>query len=152
MTIIQDTREQTPIKFTGVEVAVRKLDFGDYGCHLSDDHFVPVVWERKSVGDLFGTLSSGYDRFKCEIIRCQEAKFRMILLIEGTLTKVARGTKHSSRSGESVLAQTMTLFVKYGIIPVFAKDPEEAAKYITLFYTAYEKKYWVDKNSNNNTF
>lgn len=147
MTIIQDSREQTPFKFIDINVEVKKLDVGDYSCVLSDGFVVPVVFERKSVCDLYGTLSSGYDRFKNEIIRSQDLGLRMILIIEGTLTKVSKGIKHSKRDPESLLAQTFTLFCKYGIIPVFCKDAEEAAKYITLFYQAYEKKYLINKNS-----
>ncbi len=144
-----DTREQTAIKFNGIETLRTKLDFADYSCVLSDGFVVPVVFERKSVNDLYGTLSSGYDRFKAEIIRCQQANFRMILIIEGTLTKVSRGIKHSKRSPDSLLSQVFTLFCKYGIIPVFCKDPDEAAQYITLFYQAYEKKYLINKNQQN---
>jgi ERCC4-type nuclease len=146
MLIRVDTREQTPLKFECETVTI-KLDFADYSCVLSDGYVVPVVFERKSVADLYGTMAAGYSRFKNEIIRCQEAKFRMILLIEGSLTKVSKGIKHSQRNPESLLAQVFTLWVKYGIFPVFAKDPEEAAKYILLFYTAYEKKYLLNRNT-----
>ena len=146
MIIRRDTREQLPLKFD-CETQITKLDFGDYSCVLSDGYVVPVVFERKSVGDLFGTLSSGYDRFKNEIIRCQEAKFKMILLIEGSLTKVGKGIKHSKRNGDSVLSQVFTLFCKYGIFPAFCKDPTEASQYVQHFFMAYEKKYLIRKNS-----
>lgn len=149
MKIIRDTREQRGLEFSGIEVVDKKLDFADYGCVLEDGHIVPINFERKSVADLFCTLTGGYDRFKCEIIRCQEAKFRMILIIEGTLTKVGKGIKHSKRPPEALLSQVFTLFVRYKIIPVFCKDPQEASRYITLFYKAYEKNYLIEKNSKN---
>jgi len=147
MKIQVDTREQNFIVFPPeIEVFHKKLDFGDYGCELADGHVVPIVFERKSINDLYGTMSSGYSRFKCEIVRCQEAKFRMILLIEGTLTKVGKGIKHSARNPDSLLDQVMTLFVRYKIIPVFSKDPVEASRFVTLFYKAYEKNYYINKN------
>lgn len=148
MIIIRDTREQAKLLFSSeIEVIDKKLDFGDYGCELADGHVVPIVFERKSVNDLFGTLTSGYDRFKAEIIRSQEAKCRMILIIEGTITKVGKGIKHSKRNPDSLLDQIFTLFVRYKIIPVFAKDPMEASRWITLFYKAYEKNYYINKNT-----
>ena len=147
MIIRVDTREQAELKFEGIEVVKTKLDFADYSCVLSDGFVVPIVFERKSIGDLFGTLSSGYERFKREVMRCREARFKMFVIVEGSLLKVSKGTKHSSRSGDSVLSQLFTIFVKYGVFPVFCKDASEASKYVELFYTAYEKKYWVEKNS-----
>lgn len=147
MHITIDTREQTPLKFIGVETSSKKIDFGDYSCILSDGHVVPVVFERKSVCDLFGTMSVGYERFRNEINRCKESNFKMIIIIEGVLTKVSKGISHSCRSGDSVLSQLFTIWIKYDITPVFCKDQEESSKFITLFYTAFEKKYWVEKNS-----
>lgn len=148
MIIIRDTREQAKLLFSPeIEVIDKKLDFGDYGCELADGHVVPIVFERKSVNDLFGTLTSGYDRFKAEIIRCQEAKFRMFILIEGSLTKVGKGTKHCKRNPCALLDQLFTIFVKYKIIPVFCKDPSEASRWILLFYKAYEKNYYINKNA-----
>ena len=148
MILIRDTREQSKLLFPSeIEVIDKKLDFGDYGCELSDGHFVPIVHERKSINDIFGTLGQGYDRFKREIIRCQEAKFRMILLIEGTLTKVGKGIKHSARNPDSLLDQIFTLFVRYKIIPVFAKDPTEASRWITLFYSLCYRDWETDRKS-----
>lgn len=147
MRLIRDTREQRGLEFpSDIEVIDKKLDFGDYGCELADGHMVPLVFERKSVGDLFGTLTSGYDRFKAEIIRCQEAKFRMFIIVEGTLTKVGKGVKHCKRNPDALLDQLFTIFVKYKIIPVFCKDPAEASRWIYLFYKAYEKNYYINKN------
>jgi len=148
MKILRDTREQNLLIFPGIEVIDKKLDFADYGCELVDGSVVPIVFERKGISDLYGTMSSGYERFKREIERCKEAKFSMIIIIEGTLTKVSKGIKHSKRNPESLLSQIFSIFVKYRIIPVFAKDPTEAAKFITLFYTAYEKHYLLTKAGN----
>ncbi len=146
MKILIDSREQKKLEFIGIETVVKKLDFCDYSCQLNDYFIVPIYFERKTQSDLMGTLTQGYSRFKDEIIRCQEAKCKMIIIIEATLTKVSKGIKHSTRSGDSVLSQLMTIFVKYGIIPVFCKDAAESAKYITMFYKAYEKNYIIKKN------
>lgn len=145
MKIIIDTRERKPLVLTEVQTVVKKLDFGDYACILEDGYIIPVVFERKSVTDLFGTLSNGYDRFKHEIMRCQDQRAKMVLIIEGSLSKVAKGIKHSQRDPASLLAQVFTLFVKYGIFPVFCKNPEEASQFIVLFYKAFEKNYIINK-------
>jgi ERCC4-type nuclease len=150
MLIVRDTREQAKLLFPSeIEVIDKKLDFGDYGCELADGHVVPLVFERKGLGDFWQTLTANYDRFRNEIIRCQEAKFRMFLIVEASLTKVGKGYKHSKRDAESILAQTMTIFCKYKIMPIFCNNPAEASRWIYLFYKAYEKNYYINKNDKN---
>lgn len=67
MTIIIDTREQTPWNLAsfGCDVKVAKLDAGDYA--LEGDAGFAI--ERKSLNDFLGTVSSGWDRFRREIGR-----------------------------------------------------------------------------------
>lgn len=146
MKIIIDTREKTPLSFSGVETQIQKLDVADYACVLADGHFVPIVMERKSKSDLFSTLTHQYDRFRNEIIRSQESKLRMMIIIEASLSSVMRGVKHSQRSPDSLLSQLYTLFCKYRVMPVFCKNAEEASHYIMFFYKAYEKNYYINKN------
>lgn len=78
--IYVDTREQKPLKFNR-PIEVKTLKFGDYafsssqascGCHI----------ERKSLTDLIGTISGGYERFHNEIKRAQEAEAYLVVLVE----------------------------------------------------------------------
>jgi ERCC4-type nuclease len=94
MKIIVDTREQLPLEFQHhyiTEVINTKLEVGDYGCQLENGYRIPICFERKSISDLFGTLSAGYKRFKKEILRAKEAKVVLVIIIEGTLLKSSKG-------------------------------------------------------------
>ena len=66
MTIIIDNREQKPLEFS-VPTKRGTLAVGDYRAEFSDGSVSQVVFERKSINDLYGTLSKGYSRFKREI-------------------------------------------------------------------------------------
>lgn len=70
-----DTREQNILPFPNMKL--EKLNFGDYTIEDSN-----VFIERKSLNDFVGTLSSGFERFKREIERCQEANSYLVILIE----------------------------------------------------------------------
>jgi len=86
VTIITDTREQTPLDFAqfaayGIETERGKLHAGDYSVKGYEHH---VFIERKSLKDLVGTLTNGRKRFLREIydrgsfVPCKH------LVIEGT--------------------------------------------------------------------
>jgi len=149
--IIIDTREQKPLKFNNEqisEIVSQKLDFGDYACVFEDGHMPAVYFERKSISDLFGTMGVGYKRFKKEIIRAQEAKADMFIIVEGSLTQVRKGYKHSKMKGISMVRKLYTLWVRYGIMPIFCIDANEAAEYITQFYIGCGREYvrgWSEK-------
>lgn len=148
MIILVDTREQNILEFSNsyiTEVKKVKLDVGDYGCQFADGYIPPVFYERKSIGDLFGTLGQGYGRFKNEIIRARENGYTLIIIIEGGLLKVLKGYKHSTIEGITIVRKLFTLWVKYGILPVFCKDREEMSEYIMQFYISIGKKYVKDK-------
>jgi hypothetical protein len=86
--IIIDTREQAPLTFADFKTISQKLDEGDYG--LEDEELSGKTRiERKSVGDLYGTLSTmGYDRFVRELVRAKAKKVKMLVLVEGTFEQV----------------------------------------------------------------
>jgi len=69
LTIIEDSREQTPLDFApyeafGVAVERRKLRTGDYSVAGYEHHF---AIERKSLNDLVSTLTHGRERFTREV-------------------------------------------------------------------------------------
>ena len=137
MQILVDSREQSPLKFksdTITDVITTKLNVGDYGCKFKDGFSPPVFFERKALGDLFSTLTSGYKRFKKEILRAGETNTQLILIIEGTLSKVLNGTKYCRVEGKTIVKTIFTLWVKYNLIPVFCKDRTEMSRFITEYY------------------
>lgn len=75
--IICDTREQNLLRFKNIQI--EKLDYGDYYCHTGNN---PVSIERKSLIDLVGTISQGYERFQKEIDRCKADNNYLIVVIE----------------------------------------------------------------------
>lgn len=84
LSVLRDTREQKPLDFKG-EVVVSKLDFGDYVCA---SHYRKVFVERKSLVDLCGTLSQGFERFQREIERAGEMESYLVVCVEELLTAV----------------------------------------------------------------
>ncbi len=143
MQIIVDSREQRPLVF-GCDFIVKKLHVGDYGAAFKEGHLHEVVWERKSIADLFGTLTFGYDRFRKEITRAEKAKIRLIIAIEGTKEKVLLGYKHSSRDPVSIIKQLETIEKKYGVKAVFFASRISMQNYIAdYYYEEYQR--WLDR-------
>lgn len=76
--IVADTREQKPLEPFVLEKGERvylpvvraKLDEGDYAI---EGHEQTIFIERKSVEDLYGTITQGRDRFCAELLRVIEA-------------------------------------------------------------------------------
>lgn len=79
MRILQDTREQYPLKFD-IPLTVQKLACGDY-CP-NNEFFCDLFIERKSLQDLAGTLTSGLERFEREIERAVNLGFYLVVLVE----------------------------------------------------------------------
>ena len=113
---------------------------GDYAAWFEDGHVSTTVFERKSIGDLFSTMGTGYKRFKREMARAELNGTEIILIVEGTFSKVFKGYKHSKLIGISILRKLFTLWLKYGIVPVFCKDRKEMAEYIETYYYATNKR------------
>lgn len=147
MRILIDTREQEPLIFKHKsikETIIKGMNVGDY-CAITDCGFqFPMVFERKSINDLYGTLSQGYARFTKEIERAKEKNIQIIIIVEGSLTRILQGCGYSQRTPESIVYQIFTIWVRHGIQTIFCKDRDDASEYITQFYIAHEKEY-LDK-------
>lgn len=129
MVIVIDSREQVPLDFTVggsvSRVETRGVPFGDYWCEFEGGQEMPICWERKSIPDLFGTLTSGMERFKREIARANENNFKMIIAIEGTLSEVLVGAPHSSVEGKTIVKTLNTLWVKYDVPHLYFPNRSE---------------------------
>lgn len=145
MIILIDSREQLALEFPKAkETRNVCLKVGDYSACFYEDHQISIVFERKSIADLYGTLSAGYERFRREIDRAKKNNIRLIIIVEGTLSKVLKGYCHSSRNAISIVYQLFTLRARHNIETVFCKDREEMSEYISQFYIAHFKE-WQDK-------
>lgn len=144
--MIVDTREQSELVFalrppvTGI--VHRALEVGDYAVEFEDGLVPPIRFERKSLGDLYGTMTSGYPRWKRLMQRAQAAKLDLWLLVEEPLRTVWAGTPHSTWSGDSMLAKLFTLQVRYRLPIIFCQDRGEMARWIVEYASAVGRE-WV---------
>lgn len=149
MTILIDSREQDPLLFStieGIDISKETIDVGDYSARISGE-VVPVRIERKSIADLFGSFSSGYDNEKKKIGRAKEAGYKYILAIEGTIFDVRQGhsyTKngelmHSKKDGLSQVKQLMTMYHKGYFDIWWCRSRQEMAFMIVQYFLAVEK-------------
>ncbi|MCQ9207649.1 MAG: hypothetical protein NG740_07205 [Omnitrophica bacterium] len=141
--LIIDSREQKPLAFykSSVRVVTKKLDYGDYRMKFLDGKLADTVFERKTIPDLFGTMTKNHERFKKEMKKAHSDGVLMILIVEGSLSKVAKGIKHSKIQGISIIRTVFSLWVRYGVIPAFVENRFEAAEFIIQYFMAeYRKK------------
>lgn len=139
--IFIDTREQKPLTFTAEyikSITVTKLPYGDYGAKLNGVK-IPVVFERKSLSDLCGTLGKGYARFKRELNLAIKDEVLIVIIIEVDLLKVLAGHKRSKMSGIGMVRTLFTLLIRYKIPFVTCKNREEMSLYISEFFYSYAK-------------
>lgn len=145
MIVLVDTREQAPLEFK-VAGNVSKIEnigllFGDYQAMLEDGTTVPLAFERKSVADLYSTLTHGIDRFKRELERAKAHNFQLYLIIEGSLNEVLEGVGHSKVEPASLVKTIFTFKVKYGLHPVFCSDRDEMRRYMIETWEAFGRNF-----------
>ena len=122
------------------------LSIGDYCVRYKDAHQPPIFFERKSIPDLFGTMGKGYRRFRKEVMRSKDNKSELIIIIEGTVTDILRGTKYSQIDGLKILRTILSVWDKYKVVSVFCRDRKECATFIAEYYCAYARNRLRNKN------
>ena len=130
-TIIEDSREQTPLSFDGirgVNVVRQGLKTGDYSIQGYEDK---ICFERKSVPDLVGTLIRGHERFLREMDRMKTYEVKYIL-IEHTAGAVYR---YCDRHGwemkfDTIIQSLLAYAYHYGVRIRFCKDRDDMTRYI----------------------
>ena len=142
LTINIDTREKIPLDFSSQKIIDKQvsasLPYGDYCCEYNKT-LLPVVFDRKSLGDLFGTLGKGHKRFMREVGRAKADKVKLIIIVEKSLTAVRKGYRYSKMPGLSVLRQLFTLLHKHDVGFVTCKNREEMEMYIAEYFYSYVK-------------
>lgn len=131
LTIIEDTREQTPLDFTGhrgVESVRSGLKTGDYSVQGYEDQ---ICFERKSVPDLVGTLIGGHERFLREMDRMKDYQVKYIL-VEHTAGTVYR---YCERHGweykfDTIIQSLLAYAYHYQVRVRFCKDRDDMTQYI----------------------
>lgn len=137
MKILVDTREILPLAFKDVVVERKKLDVGDYMAVLPDGSIPPISFERKSLSDLYGTMTRGYKRFKREVARAKESNTGLIVIVEGSISDV--WAIDMGFSGQALVKKLFTLRVRYKLETVFCEGRVDMARYIQEFFAAVER-------------
>jgi len=147
-TIIVDTREQQPLAFPGWKVERLGLWAGDYGLRGFSADEVPgglprmgIAVERKSIPDLYSTMTNGRERFEKEIKRLQYFDFAAIV-IGGEPNTLRAYCKETFRQGdpEAVLASLRSFQINDGIHVEWAGDPEGAAYIVGEWFRLFAQR------------
>jgi ERCC4-type nuclease len=137
------------------------LKTGDYSVIGSDgaSYENSIAVERKSIGDLIGSLTGGHDRFKRELERGSELEFFMIL-IEGSYSSLRDdsydGHEHHKWKGLSIIKMLWTLKLRYGVNFVFTNGRIESERMLKDVFRAFldskEKNRKIFKDANSVSF
>jgi ERCC4-type nuclease len=148
MIVLCDTREQKRLDFSefpGVtSTRVQKLDFGDYCVEFEGKLAgmkAPIVVERKSLGDLWGTMTSGYPRFRREMERAKEAKTKLVLAVEANYADVLQGFDRSEFTGDSMVQKLATLWAKYDVETWYAGSRKLMARMVYEAFASIGRHY-----------
>ena len=141
--ILEDTRETKPLNFSRFKhvdyTQSQCLPVGDYACVINGGSLSNVYFERKSKGDLWGTMTSGYKRFKVEYNKSIELGIKLVLIIEAPIEDIASGFTYNSGNGiykpskvagSSMCKKLETLRVKHGLEVVYCNGQKGMRRYI----------------------
>jgi len=113
-----DSREQRPQLHVSIPWVVCALPAGDYAA-LGYESEIAV--ERKSLADLFGSVTRDNARFQRELEKLAKYTFAAVV-IEGSQRDLMRGVRYSQIPGGRVLSTCATLEAKHGVPFHFATD------------------------------
>ena len=131
-TLLQDSREQTPLIFPTLKSIVASLPTGDYSIAGMENE---VCLERKSLADFIACVGVERDRFMRECHRLMAYPFRRIIIV-GERSDIEQGNYRSKMSAASILATITTIEVRYNI-PIIFTESQESAALIVETYARY---------------
>lgn len=124
-TIIIDTGEQRPWKFSNLPSERGTLDTGDYSVR-GLEHLIAV--ERKGLPDLLGCVGGQRDRFRRELQRLKGFRFRC-LVVEASYAALEAGGWRSKIQPAAVLGSLASWQSEYSLPVMLAGDHESAARF-----------------------
>lgn len=120
-TVLVDTREQAPWRFTGIEddngkpliisTSVIGLATGDYSIGGMENS---IAIERKSFSDFRSSITAERDRFEREMIRLSEMEYAAIV-IEADWRELLQPDPNSKVSPKSIARTIQSWSVRYGV-------------------------------------
>jgi ERCC4-type nuclease len=126
--IAVDTREQSPFPLLGFATMRKTLRTGDYSILGLEDR---VTIERKSYNDIWGSMSTGRQRFERCVKRLAEYE-RAAIVIECGLTQLATPHPQIQRTTPaSVVGGLISWSCQYRL-PIFWADTREQAERVTV--------------------
>lgn len=135
-----DNREQCPWSFaglpswTGEPIAPDQVEWGtlktaDYSVKGFESK---IGLERKSVDDLFGTLSFGRDRFAREVERAKDLDF-FAVIVEGSLDQLSQGHSRLTRfTGSACVRTVLSWSIRFPWVRWFFGGNRDGARLIGL--------------------
>ena len=147
-----DSREQNPIPFkvggSITSVLTVGLPYGDYWASTqnkdgSEGQDIPIQFERKSMQDLYQTLSNedGIRLHKDKIRKAEEMDCKLYCIIEGSLSEAYKGVGYSQVEPEPLVKRIFTFKVKYGFEPIFCNNREEMMHYMLETWEAFGRNF-----------
>jgi ERCC4-type nuclease len=139
MTILIDTREQLPLKFTSWDWVCLKE--GDYTTAKLLNHF---HIERKSPQDLYGSIIQNHMRFRREILRAIDKNIKLVIYVECTNSKFIekkwpQGDKRKV-SSETLGKIIRTLQRHYDLEFVWCKNRKQMVEMVLKRFRKEERK------------
>ena len=97
--------------------------------------------ERKAVGDLYGTMTGGYERFQKELDKANEACAYIVVVVEGDFETVKDYPNHTGGrvkiSPEFIFHRVRELIQKYDHIQfLFTKNRDDSTEAIKKIFTS----------------
>jgi ERCC4-type nuclease len=135
LTFLIDSREQLPFRFgpprrkdfASAITRIITLREGDYTVAIDGGAPLSIRLERKSLGDLYGCIGFGRERFERELQRLTVYEYRAII-VEGSLAETARGAPHSRVHPKSCVGSLIAWSVRYGLGIWFADSHHRAGE------------------------
>lgn len=129
--IIEDSREQTPLDFSGfrgVESVRQGLKTGDYSVQGFEDK---LCFERKAIGDAVSTLISGHTRFLKEMERMKGFDEKYILIEHSPSILYNYCARHGWQNKFDIVIQSLLAYANHYKCRIrFCKDRQDMAAYI----------------------
>lgn len=116
MIVVIDTREQLPWTFAGlssdpVEVKTGTLRSGDYSVEGFEQR---LAIERKSLADLYGTLTSGRERFVRELERLSDLDWAAVI-VEATWHDIVKPPFGTRANPKSIVGSILAFQQRYPV-------------------------------------
>lgn len=137
ITVIIDTREQTPWDMSPLKTEKGTLETGDYTIK-GLEHVIAI--ERKSLGDLLGCIGQSRERFDKEIKRMLSYPCRCVI-VEAHWGELMAGNWRSHIKPTAAMGSVLG-WIAHGVPFIFAGNAEEAGRYAgRLMFIAARRKF-----------